>query len=239
MATGEKEGMQKIDIARVVSIFMLIGVIASLATGNYFLTIILAPPLIALLIFLVMCEIGLIPGIQKKNRRYCIPAGMDIDEFAKIFKRADKYVHVIGGELVHDIWSNKKIIEEIKKAVEREVEIKIACGPRFAVENLEFAKMANEGKISFFKLEDREKTHHFGINEKYDTIYHSGADNRKDMVVWFDNVFCGKLFEEQFNKILEKAIKIDKEDFTSIQAYFVRNVVSRLMNGQYIKMECV
>lgn len=209
----EKVGMAKIDLGTLLGIFMLIVIIASMATGNHFLAIMLAPPLIALLILLVMCKIGLIPGILKKNQRYCIPAGRDIDELAKIFKRADSYVHAIGGELAHDIWSDKKVIDEIKKAVERGVKIKIACGPRFDVENLELAKMANEGKISFFKLEDREKTHHFRINEKYDTLYHSGSDNRKDMVVWFNNVFSGKMFEERFNKTLKKAIKIDKGKF--------------------------
>lgn len=209
----EKVGMAKIDLGTLLVIFMLIVIIASMATGNHFLAIMLAPPLIALLILLVMCKIGLIPGILKKNQRYCIPAGRDIDELAKIFKRADSYVHAIGGELAHDIWSDKKVIDEIKKAVERGVKIKIACGPRFDVENLELAKMANEGKISFFKLEDREMTHHFRINEKYDTLYHSGSDNRKDMVVWFNNVFSGKMFEERFNKTLEKAIKIDNGKF--------------------------
>lgn len=209
----EKVGMAKIDLGTLLGIFMLIVIIASMATGNHFLAIMLAPPLIALLILLVMCKIGLIPGILKKDQRYCIPAGRDIDELAKIFKRADSYVHAIGGELAHDIWSDKKVIDEIKKAVERGVKIKIACGPRFDVENLELAKMANEGKISFFKLEDREMTHHFRINEKYDTLYHSGSDNRKDMVVWFNNVFSGKMFEERFNKTLEKAIKIDNGKF--------------------------
>ena len=33
------------------------------------------------------------------------------------------------------------------------------------------------------------------------------------MVVWFNNVFSGKMFEERFNKTLEKAIKIDKGKF--------------------------
>ena len=212
----EKVGMAKIDLGTLLGIFMLIVIIASMATGNHFLAIMLAPPLIALLILLVMCKIGLIPGILKKDQRYCIPAGRDIDELAKIFKRADSYVHAIGGELAHDIWSDKKVIDEIKKAVERGVKIKIACGPRFDVENFGLAKMANEGKISFFKLEDREKTHHFRINEKYDTLYHSGRDNRKDMVVWFNNVFSGKMFEERFNKTLEKAIKIDKGKFMDV-----------------------
>ena len=208
--------MAKVDIGGVVGIFMLIGVIASIATGNYFLTILLMPPIIALLILSVMYKIGLIPKPLKKGQRYCIPAGKDTDELAQIFKRANKYVCAIGGELAHDIWFDKKVVEEIKKAVERGVEIKIACGPRFDVENFEIAKMANEGKISFFKLKNREETHHFRINEKYDTLYHSGVDNRKDMVVWFNNDFSGKLFEERFNKTLEKAIKIDKGEFMSV-----------------------
>lgn len=212
----KKVGMAKIDLGILLGIFMLIGIIASMATGNLFLTILLVPPLIALLILLVMCKLGLIPGILKKDQRYCIPAGKDTAELAKIFKRADSYVHAIGGELAHDIWSDKNVIDEIKKAVERGVEIKIACGPRFDVENIGLAKMANEGKISFFKLEDREKNHHFRINEKYDTLYHSGSDNRKDMVVWFNNVFSGKIFEERFNKTLEKAIKIDKGKFMDV-----------------------
>ena len=109
----EKVGMAKIDLGTLLGIFMLIVIIASMATGNHFLAIMLAPPLIALLILLVMCKIGLIPGILKKNQRYCIPAGRDIDELAKIFKRADSYVHAIGGELAHDIWSDKKVIDEI------------------------------------------------------------------------------------------------------------------------------
>ena len=212
----KKVGMAKIDLGTLLGIFMLIGIIVSMATGNHFLTILLVPPLIALLILLVMCKLGLIPGILKKDQRYCIPAGRDTGELAKIFKRADSYVHAIGGELAHDIWSDKNVIDEIKKAVERGVKIKIACGPRFDVENFGLAKMANEGKISFFKLEDREKTHHFRINEKYDTLYHSGSDNRKDMVVWFNNVFSGKMFEERFNKTLEKAIKIDKGKFMDV-----------------------
>ncbi len=93
-----------------------------------------------------------IPKPLKKGQRYCIPSGKDTDELAQIFKRANKYVHAIGGELAHDIWFDKKVVEEIKKAVERGVEIKIACGPRFDVANFEIAKMANEGKISFLSL---------------------------------------------------------------------------------------
>lgn len=210
--------MEKVDIGigDVVGIFMLIGVIASIATGKYFLTILLIPPIVALLILFVMYKIGLIPKPLKRGQRYCIPAGKDTNELAQIFKRARKYVYAIGGELAHDIWFDKKVVEEIKKAVERGVEIKIACGPRFDVENFEIAKMANEGKISFFRLKNREETHHFRINEKCDTLYHSGIDNRKDMVVWFNNDFSGKLFEERFNKTLEKAIKIDKGNFMSV-----------------------
>ena len=110
----------------------------------------------------------------------------------------------------------KKVVEEINKAVERGVEIKIGCGPRFDVENFEIAKMANEGKISLFKLKNRETTHHFRINDKYDTLYHSGKDNRKDMIVWFNNDFSGKIFVERFNKTLENAIKIDKGEFMNV-----------------------
>ena len=208
--------MTKVDVESMAVIVILMGVIASMATGRYTLAILLIPPLIALLILLLMCKIGLIPKILKKGQRYCIPAGKDTDELAEIFKRADKYVDAVGGELAHDIWSDKKVVDEIGKAVERGVEIRIACGPQFDVENFEIAKMANEGKISLFKLKNREKTHHFRINDKYDTLYHSGADNRKDMIVWFNNNFSGKLFVERFNKTLEKANKIDKGKFMEV-----------------------
>ncbi|MGB7533399.1 MAG: hypothetical protein WA977_10575 [Halobacteriota archaeon] len=192
-----------------VVIFALIAIIASAFIGAsiYVLAFLLMPPLIALLILSVAYKIGLIP---KKGLRYCISAGEDVDELTQIFKRADKYVYAIGGELAHDIWSSKKVIEEIKKAQERGVEIKIICGPRFDIENFEIAKMANEEKISLFMLKNRETTHHFRINDKYDTLYHSGIDNRREMVVWFNNIFSGKLFVEMFNKKLEKATKIDK-----------------------------
>lgn len=215
--------MTKVGIGSVVGIFMLIGVIASIVTSNYFLIVLLMPPLIAFLVLSVMYKIGLIPKPLKKGQRYCIPSGKDTAELAQIFKRANKYVYAIGGELAHDIWFDKKVVEEIKKAVERGVEIKIACGPRFDVDNFEIAKMANEGKISFFKLKSREGIHHYRINEKYDTLYHSGIDNRKDMVVWFNNDFSGKLFEERFNKTLEEAIKIDKGNFmTLFRAAFLK-----------------
>ena len=208
--------MRKIDIESMGVIVILMGVIASIATGRYTLTIVLIPPLIALLILLLMYKLGVIPKILKKGQRYCISAGKDTDELAEIFKRADKYVYAVGGELAHDIWSDKKVVDEIEKAVERGVEIKIACGPRFDVETLEIAKLANEGKISFFKLRDREKTHHFRINDKNDTLYHSGADNRKDMIVWFNNNFSGELFVERFNTTLEKANKIGKGKFMDV-----------------------
>ncbi len=36
------------------------------------------------------------------------------------------------------------------------------------------------------------------------------------MVVWFNNDFSGKLFEERFKKTVEEAIKIDKGKFMSL-----------------------
>jgi hypothetical protein len=67
---------------------------------------------------------------------------------------------IYAGELSSHVYNDKDVISSIRNAYERNVFIKIICGPSIDVGNVELLKMAKEGYISLYKKPERAEYHY-------------------------------------------------------------------------------
>jgi hypothetical protein len=206
-----KEFFYRIDliiIVLIISIFLL-WIFAPMVVN-----LIIIPPLIAFLAIKIFQRASLFPVFPRKDEYHTIlPGWTDTKELSHIFNNSKNFVYAIGGEMDHHVWLEQIVVDAVNNAISRNVNIRMACGPHFDIENVHIAKLANEGKITLYRFNEREEEYHFRINDRLDVLFHLGSDHNKNIFIWYNNLFSGKSYLDYFHEKTTNAQRIEKGMF--------------------------
>lgn len=106
-----------------------------------------------------------------------------VNYFRELCREAGEAVYVLSGETAHVFWDNDQVIAIIDEAIARGIKFYICAGPWFDVKSKRLARFINEGKIFYYKLNQRNDEIHYWANDKCHIACHDPREHNKEHTI--------------------------------------------------------
>jgi len=124
----------------------------------------------------------------------------------KLFDKAEHSIKIVSGSLDHSFYESFLIVDALKRASDRGVEVEIVCGPDVDGETSQLFDLADAGKIKLYQLDRRPSVHFIVVDGKHVRIeeYHTPFQPERRAYIMFDTISLGKRLNVEFAKMRDK-----------------------------------
>jgi len=162
-------------------------------------------------------------------------------EFLNFIEKTKRRLLIMSGELFSEVYGDPDVLNAFRSAIDRGVEISVACGPEIDVNSIEIIKLAQVRLITLYHLRNREP-YHFRVSDArhvfLETFHTPFKKDRRGSVFVYDTLTLGPEYEARFYKRIQEqnALQIYGEHVVSLQPYLVKPGETTIWSGKKIEI---
>jgi len=148
--------------------------------------------------------------------------------FREICSQARQNLYVVSGETAAVLWEKDEVIKSLEKAIKRGVVVNFCAGPWMDVKSRSLARLINKGKISYYRLHQRNNEVHYWVNDKYHVAYHDPHEDNMEYTITGSR-FITQKYIKKFNDLTRGLQHIIEGQFK--QAFFIEDPHNQKEHG--------
>jgi hypothetical protein len=126
----------------------------------------------------------------------------------------------MSGETAAIFWENDEVIKSLEEAIARRVVVRFCAGPWMDVCSRSIARLINKGKISYYRLHQRNNEVHYWVNDRYHLAYHDPNEDNTEYTITGSR-FITEKYINKFNDMTRSLHPILEGQFK--QAFFIED----------------